>query len=339
MKNLLIFISIYWSTFSAIAQAPQKFSYQCVIRNAGNQLVANQTVGIKISILQSTATGSEVYAETHNPLTNANGLATLEIGGGTLLSGNFANINWANGPYFIKTETDVNGGSNYTITNTTQLLSVPYALFAEVSGSSIPGPQGPQGPQGLTGATGPQGPAGPQGPPGTGGFTRNLGEAFGGGVIFHLWKDSDGTEHGLVVSLVNQNTLFAWSNVTSTAVGETARSSWNGLANSNAIVDQSNHTSSAAALCLNYTNLISGENDWYLPSLDELQLLWNNRFNVNRTLSSISGAELLPLSANYWSSTEQSSSATQAWSLIFTDGTVTPVNKTSTRFVRAIRAF
>jgi hypothetical protein len=120
-------------------------------------------VGIKISILQSTATGSEVYAETHNLLTNANGLATLEIGGGTLLSGNFANINWANGPYFIKTETDVNGGSNYTITNTTQLLSVPYALFVEVSGSSIPGPQGPQG---LTGATGPQGPAGPQGPPG-----------------------------------------------------------------------------------------------------------------------------------------------------------------------------
>ncbi len=88
-------------------------------------------VGIKISILQGTANGTAVYAETHSPLTNANGLATLEIGGGTMLSGNFANINWANGPYFVKTETDLNGGVNYTITSTTQLLSVPYALYSK----------------------------------------------------------------------------------------------------------------------------------------------------------------------------------------------------------------
>jgi uncharacterized protein (TIGR02145 family) len=87
-------------------------------------------VGIKISILQGSANGAAVYAETHSPLTNSNGLATLEIGGGTLLSGNFANINWASGPNFVKTETDLNGGSNYTITNTQQLLSVPYALFS-----------------------------------------------------------------------------------------------------------------------------------------------------------------------------------------------------------------
>jgi len=112
------------------AQAPQKFSYQTVIRNASNQLLVGQTVGIKISILQGSANGSSVYAETHAPQTNANGLATLEIGGGTLLSGNFANINWANGPFFVKTETDPNGGNNYTITNTSQLLSVPYALYA-----------------------------------------------------------------------------------------------------------------------------------------------------------------------------------------------------------------
>jgi formylglycine-generating enzyme required for sulfatase activity len=130
MKNFLTLILINCIAFIALAQAPQKFAYQSVIRNAGNQLVANQSVGIKISILQGTATGSAVYAETHSPLTNANGLASLEIGGGTVLSGNFATINWANGPYFVKTETDLNGGSNYTITNTSQLLSVPFALYA-----------------------------------------------------------------------------------------------------------------------------------------------------------------------------------------------------------------
>jgi formylglycine-generating enzyme required for sulfatase activity len=82
MKNLLTIVLINSIALLALAQAPQKFSYQSVIRNAGNQLVANQNVGIKISILQGNATGSAVYAETHSPLTNANGLASLEIGGG-----------------------------------------------------------------------------------------------------------------------------------------------------------------------------------------------------------------------------------------------------------------
>ena len=137
MKKFLTLVLTHCLAVIALAQSPQKFSYQSVFRNTGNQLVANQNVGIKISILRGTATGSVVYAETHSPLTNANGLATLEIGGGTLLSGNFTNINWANGPYFVKTETDINGGSNYTITNTSQLLSVPYALYANNTSSSV----------------------------------------------------------------------------------------------------------------------------------------------------------------------------------------------------------
>jgi uncharacterized protein (TIGR02145 family) len=131
MKNLITLVLIHFIAIIALAQAPQKFSYQSVIRNAGNQLVANQSVGIKISVLQGSANGAAVYAETHSPLTNANGLATLEIGGGAVQSGNFANINWAAGPYFVKIETDLNGGSNYTVTNTQQLLSVPFALYAE----------------------------------------------------------------------------------------------------------------------------------------------------------------------------------------------------------------
>lgn len=113
------------------AQSPQKISYQAVIRNAANVLVSNSTVSIKISILQGSVSGSVVYAETHSVGTNANGLATLEIGGGTLILGTFTAINWANGPYFIKTETDPLGGTNYTISGTNQILSVPYALLSE----------------------------------------------------------------------------------------------------------------------------------------------------------------------------------------------------------------
>lgn len=120
----------------AFAQAPQKMSYQAVIRDASNVLIANTTVGIKISILQTTATGTAVFAETHTPTTNANGLATLEIGGGNTVSGNFSTINWANGPYFIKSETDPTGGTNYSIAGTSQLLSVPFALYAANSSSA-----------------------------------------------------------------------------------------------------------------------------------------------------------------------------------------------------------
>ena len=78
-------------------------SYQAVIRNSSNVLVTSAAVGIKISVLQGTSTGTAVYVETHTTSTNANGLVTLQIGGGTIQLGTFASINWANGPYFIKT--------------------------------------------------------------------------------------------------------------------------------------------------------------------------------------------------------------------------------------------
>lgn len=112
------------------AQAPQKFSYQAVIRNSADQLVSNQQVGVRVSILQGNASGSNVFSELHNPTTNANGLISLQIGTGSNISGSMASINWSNGPFFIKTETDPQGGSNYTITGTTELMSVPYALFS-----------------------------------------------------------------------------------------------------------------------------------------------------------------------------------------------------------------
>lgn len=120
-------------------QAPEKFNYQAVVRNASDQLMTNASVGVRVSILQGSTSGSTVYVETQTVATNANGLMTLEIGGGNVQLGTFANINWANGPYFLKTETDPNGGSNYSVTSTQQLLSVPYALYAKEAGNSFSG--------------------------------------------------------------------------------------------------------------------------------------------------------------------------------------------------------
>jgi hypothetical protein len=139
MKNkLYTLLAALLITASTFAQAPEKMSYQAVIRDAGNVLVSNQAVGMQISILQTTANGTAVYVETQTPTTNANGLVSIEIGMGNVVSGSFSAINWSAGPYFIKTETDPTGGTTYTITGTSQMLSVPYALHAKTSSNGIP---------------------------------------------------------------------------------------------------------------------------------------------------------------------------------------------------------
>ncbi len=115
--------------FKANAQSPEKISYQAVIRDTGGDLVANQSVGMQISILQGSVSGTAVYTETQATVTNANGLISINIGEGS--SGDdFSAIDWSNGPYFIKTETDPQGGTDYTISGTSQILSVPYAIHA-----------------------------------------------------------------------------------------------------------------------------------------------------------------------------------------------------------------
>ena len=184
MKKIYTLLAAVILTANVWSQSPEKMSYQAVVRNSTNNLIPNQGVGMQISILQGSVTGSAVYIETQTPTTNANGLVSLEIGTGIVVSGDFTTIDWGNSIYFIKTETDLTGGTTYTITGTSQLMSVPYALYAKTSGSSTPGPQGVAGndgangtngldgaigatgltgTQGLTGTTGPQGATGPQG--------------------------------------------------------------------------------------------------------------------------------------------------------------------------------
>jgi len=141
MKQLFIVLTAVILTASvylpqqASAQAPQKLSYQAVIRNSTSQLVTNTKIGMKISILQGSATGTSVYTETQTPTTNANGLVNVEIGG---LTG-FDLINWGSNSYYLKSETDPLGGTNYTIIGTTQLLSTPYALYAAKAGNGFSG--------------------------------------------------------------------------------------------------------------------------------------------------------------------------------------------------------
>ena len=166
MKKLsLVLIAILFAVTGILAQTPNEFKYQAVLRNADGTIMAGESVQVDISILQGSATGTSVFDETHNVTTTAQGLINLNIGS----EGEMSSIVWGADTYFI--QISVNG----TEMGTSQLLSVPYAMYAETSGSSLPGPQGEQGVQGIQGepgadgADGADGAQGIQGEPGADG--------------------------------------------------------------------------------------------------------------------------------------------------------------------------
>ena len=136
MRKFLPLLVFLIGSYVAFAQTPEKMSYQAIVRDASNTLLVDKLVGIQVSILQNSETGSEVYVETHSVVTNMNGLVALEIGTG-VTSYDFSSIDWTNGPYFVKVETDPNGADNYSISGVSQLMSVPFALYAKASGNGI----------------------------------------------------------------------------------------------------------------------------------------------------------------------------------------------------------
>ena len=312
MKKIILLLTLSLSLLNFVnAQTPPNaFNYSAVARNAAGQPIAITTIGIQVSILKTSPTGASQYSENHFVNTDAFGLFNLVIGAGAVQSGSMATIDWSNDNYYLKVGMDATGSTNFLTMGTTQLLSVPYALYAKSAGSVSGGGSG-------------------------GGFTHYIGEEFGGGVVFQLWKDASGVEHGLIVDKTDLSTAQVWSNIDATLIGPSAQSSWDGLSNSNAIVSQAGHTSSAASICLNSTN--GGQSDWYLPSIDELSLLWHSRFNVNKTLSAIGGAIGLPMSEIYWSSTEFELENVATFG--FFSGCTGYYGKLGNGRVRAVRAF
>lgn len=139
MKKYVFVLILFVLSSYCLAQVPGKFTYQAVVRSVNNSLIENALVGVRISILQGSITGNAVYIEIHDVTTNNNGLLSLEIGGGYAQLGSFIDIDWSSGPYYLKTEIDPNGGTDYSITNTQQLLSVPYALYADKAGNVFSG--------------------------------------------------------------------------------------------------------------------------------------------------------------------------------------------------------
>jgi hypothetical protein len=131
MKNLaLIFLTLLLGV-AVSAQVTQSFRYQAVARDGAGNVLAGKDVSFRISFLLGSTSGSSVYIETHLRTTNAFGLVDLEIGLGTPVSGSFTGINWGADTYFVKVEMDPDGGTSYQWMGTSQLMSVPYALYAK----------------------------------------------------------------------------------------------------------------------------------------------------------------------------------------------------------------
>ncbi len=130
-KILIIFGILLFIVTSTFTQVPQSYKYQAVARDGSGNIIANVTVSLRITIVTGSPNGSVLYRETHNPVTNQFGLFSVEIGKGNIIFGDFSTISWGTNIYFMKTELDDSGGSSYTHMGTSQLLSVPYALYSE----------------------------------------------------------------------------------------------------------------------------------------------------------------------------------------------------------------
>lgn len=393
---LLCCISMYFMH----AQKPNNLSYQAVLRNVNNTLMINVKVGMRISIIKGSEFGPSVYVETQNVKTNMNGLISLQIGSGEFIYGNYRTIDWSEGPYFLKTEIDPFGGTDYTIISVQQILSVPFSMYADhakfadtiigdidendpifsksvahsitranisawnnkvdstvesdpifmnwnksyndlsakpsigdsiraiVNGSETKLSAG----QHIT-ITGTGTVASPYSIQANNVFSHYIGEYFGGGIVFHVYRDSLGIEHGLIASTGDLSTDSQWSSI-DTLIGNNAQSTWNGLSNTQSISNDTTIVISAAKSCKNLVK--ANYSDWYLPSIDELSMMFSHRFDINRRLSQVNGSQLISLS-NYWSSTERDK--TDALSVNYLSGTITQDAKSNIKKVRAIRKY
>ncbi len=314
-KTLLALFT--FSLLVASSQIPQSFNYQAIARNTTGSVISNHLISVEIGVRDGSPTATIVYQEIDTATTNQFGLFTVAIGSGQVQVGtNLTSVNWATGNKYLQVGFDQTGSNNFTNMGTTQLLSVPYALYAGNSGNGATGVTGPPGITGPTGATGPTGLTGSTGltgATGPGGLTHYIGELYQGGIIVSAWKVA-GVEHGLIASLTDISDSAAWSNVTTTFIGVTAESLRNGQTNTNAIIAQSGQTASAALLCRSYAG--GGYNDWYLPAMWELNQCYNAAVIVNEVLGDTNGFAAIPDSTTgeiiYWSSTEAD----------YTDGTV-----------------
>ena len=310
MKKSTLLLVLIILGLSVTAQPPQLIPYQAIARdNAGNP-VLNQNIGLRFSIHDQTISGTVVWQESQTVVSNNLGIIVTALGGTTQLT----SVDWGSGAKFLQVEMDIVGGTNYLDMGTQQMMSVPYALYAETSGSVINNGGG-----------------------GNGSFTHWIGELYGGGIICHLWKDAQGVEHGLIASLVDlgydPNTPpygVKWQEDSQMTpldynlFDAYVPNPYDGEYNTQYLQNFTNLLpGNPAKLCFDYQN--DGYSDWYLPAVLELELIWSNIHVLNSVLinnpgTDIIGCAQLFANSNTMGSSSGTSLSNRYWSSTYNNG-------------------
>ena len=339
MKRIFITFLLALGVAIIQAQAPEGFSYYAIVRDAVGNPVPNQAVSFRFTIIRGTPAGTAVYSETHDAITDDFGSVSLVIGFGTIVSGNFSTIIWGNDKYFLKVELDNTGGTSYVEMSTSQLLSVPYALYSKTAGNGFSGNYNDLTNKPVTNGSETKVLVRENLQIEGNGTTANpyilntkphyVGEKFGGGIIFYVY---DNRQHGLIAATSDQYEGIVWFNGVKKYTNTTGDGLKAGEMNTALIIAlQTNDNpmgNFAAKVCADYSVTVDEVlyGDWYLPSKQELFLLYIHKDAVGNFKSDY-----------YWSSTEFSSIS--AWSQNFFNGSQFNLNKSLPYNVRAIRAF
>lgn len=331
---LLLLLTISWSSF---AQAPNIIPYQAVARNSAGNILANKSIILRMSIRNNTISGPVVYSEIHAITTTSLGLVNINIGQGSPITSTISSVNWSNGDKFLQVEIDTALSGSYIDMGTSQLNSVPYALFAAngvVSGTSVGQMLFWNGSSWITIPTGSNGQVLTlvNGIPSwqTLGLPA-IGQPYQGGLLAYVLKNGDigydpNVPHGLIVAPTDQSSAAPWGCIGLSIPGATGTAIGTGAQNTIAISTACPTGGvTAADICSILT--LGGYSDWYLPSKEELNVLYQN-VNV------VSGM----FNNYYWSSTQYDS--LNGWLQGFGFGSIGVSDKSLPNcHVRAIRSF
>jgi hypothetical protein len=323
MTNALTIICLLLAVVTH-AQAPQGIPYQAEASNSSGAVLAITNISVRFTIRDSIATGIIKYQETHSVTTTAQGMFSVNVGQGTVVAGTFAGINWGTNAKYMQVELDPAGGSTYLDIGTQQMMSVPYALSSESVKLKVS----------LTGDTVYSGGGNFLFIPGVSlaNTPFPVGMSYGGGVVAYLFVPGDsgyvaGETHGLIAAPSDQSTGITWGSGSSGTLG-TSTAIGTGAANT-ALISSAYGAGTAARLCADL--VLNGYTDWYLPSLNELQKLYDNRVDIGGFSSVFS-------TARYWSSSENGASG-NVWMFDFMSGDPNSAPKFVSRSVRAVRSF
>jgi len=239
--SLIFFASLILSSFASFSQVPQAFNYQTVVRDPSGVPWPNHNLSFRFTIFDSINPGTLLYREVHSGSTNAFGLFMAQIGLGTDTLGSFSAINWVAGSKYLEVEVDINQAGNYIDMGTSQLLSVPYAMYAQTAGNTIAS-------------------------------THAIGDYCLGGIVFYVY---DNGHHGLIADSADLYAFIQWHNYTDTLTNAVKDGINSGAINNERIINMQGVGTYAAQVVAAYQG--GGFGDWYLPSKYELNLLYQQQ--------------------------------------------------------------